>query len=235
MREDKGGKPITLRLWAGTNNPPDQSQGKLIVGWWKDIGIGVDFQILDIGAIDDHYWNFEGGTFTPDYDAFISMTLGYLDPGQTVPWFTTAQIGNWNEPSWSNAEYDRLSDEQVSAMDPQQRAEMIWRMQELMYEDAVYPVLAYPYRLQAYDTDGWEGWTPLGYGGRSGGAGPVFYTTQNVETYLNLRPAEEAGEGGGASRSIVAVIVIAVAAAIVVGVVVRLVIGRRSGREETEE
>ena len=234
VREDKGGKPITLRLWAGTNNPPDQSQGKLIVGWWKSIGIGVDFQILDIGAIDDHYWNFEGDTFTPDYDAFISMTLGYLDPGQTVPWFTTAQIGNWNEPSYSNAEYDRLSDEQINAMDPQQRAEMIWRMQELMYEDAVYPVLTYPYRLQAYDTDGWEGWTPLGYGGRGGGTGPAFYTSQNVDTYLNLRPADETGDGGGPSRSIVAVIALGVAV-IVVGGVVWLVLRRRRGRRETLE
>jgi ABC-type transport system substrate-binding protein len=151
-----------------------------------------------------------------------------------VPWFTTAQIGNWNEPSWSNAEYDRLSDEQISAMEPQQRAEMIWRMQELMYEAAVYPVLAYPYRLQAYDTDGWEGWTPLGYGGRGGGAGPVFYTTQNVETYLNLSPTDETGDGGGGSRWIVAVIAIGVAA-IVVGLLVWLAIGRRSGREETVE
>ena len=59
-------------------------------------------------------------------------------------------------------------------------------------------------RLQAYDADGWEGWTPLGYGGRGGGTGPAFYTSQNVETYLNLRPAGETGDGGGASRSIVA-------------------------------
>ena len=118
-------------------------------------------------------------------------------------------------------------------MDPQQRAEMIWRMQELMYEDAVYPVLTYPYRLQAYDTDGWEGWTPLGYGGRGGGTGPAFYTSQNVDTYLNLRPADETGDGGGASRSIVAVIAIGVAAVIVGGCrSAGRDPGRRSGRED---
>jgi len=234
VREDKNGRPIKLRLWAATNNPQDQLQGKLIAGWWKDIGIGVEFQILDIGAIDDHYWNFEGDTYTPDYDAYMSMTLGYLDPGQTVPWFTTAQIGNWNEPCWSNDEYDRLSDEQVSTMDPMRRAEMIWRMQELMYEEAVYPVLAYPFRLQAYDTGQWEGWEPLGYGGRGGGSGPVFYTTQNVETYLHLRPVEE---GGGRSRSqLTAVVAVAVAVVVVVvGAVSWALVRRRSRREETLE
>ena len=159
------------------------------------------------------------------------MTLGYLDPGQTVPWFTTAQIGNWNEPSYSNAEYDRLSDEQISAMDPQQRTEMIWRMQELMYEDAVYPVLTYPYRLQAYDTDGWEGWTPLGYGGRGGGTGPAFYTSQNVETYLNLKPTGESSGGGSSMTATLTAIV--VVAAIATAAVVWSVIGRRSGRKET--
>ncbi len=234
VREDKSGEPITLRLWAAATSPPDQSEGKLIAGWWKDIGVDVDFTVMDVGAIDERFWNYEDGVYVPDFDAFIYATLGYLDPAQTARMFVTEQIGNWNEPCWSNAEYDRLSDVQATVTDPQQRAEMIQRMQEIMYEEAVYPVLAYPYRLQAYDSDDWEGWTPLGYGGRAGGTGPVFYTAQNVETYLNLKPTDESGDGGGDSRSIAAVIAIGVAAAIA-GVVIWLVIDRRSRREEAVE
>ena len=234
IREDKDGEPIKIRLWAAAESPQDQSEGKLIAGWWKEIGVDVNYEILDFGTIDDNFWNYEGDTYTPNYDAYIASTLGYADPGATVPWFTTEQIENWNEPCWSNAEYDKLSTEQVSVMDPQQRAEMIWRMQEVMYEDAVYPVLVYPRNLQAYNTDKWEGWTPLGFGG-SDGPGPVFYTSYNTETYLNLKPTgESAGESGGSS-STATVVTIVVVAVIVAGVVVWLVVRRRSGRKETAD
>jgi len=229
VREDKSGKPITLRLWANTDSLPDQSEGKLIAGSWKDIGINVRFQILDAGAIDDHFWNYEGGTFTPDYDAYIASTLGYADPGATVLWFTTEQMGNWNEPCWSNAEYDKLSTEQVSVMGPQRRAEMIWRLQEIMYEEAVYPVLTYPRNLQAFNIDEWEGWTPLGFGGGDG-PGPAFFTSYNVETYLNLKPTGESSGGGSSmTATLIAIVVVAAIAAAVVW----SVIGRRSARKET--
>ena len=230
VREDKSGKPIKIRLWAPSDSPQEQSEGKLIAGWWKDIGVGVNFEVLDFGTIDERYWNYEGDTYAPDYDAYMATTLGYADPGQTVPWFTTEQIENWNEPCWSNAEYDKLSAEQVSVMDPQQRAEMIWRMQEIMYEEAVYPVLTYPRNMQAYNTDKWEGWTPLGFGGTDG-PGPAFMTSYNTETYLNLKPTSESADGGSSSTATVIAIVVVVV--IIVGVVVWWTVSRRSRRKET--
>jgi hypothetical protein len=109
---------------------------------------------------------------------------------------------------------------------------MIWRMQEIMYEEAVYLVLTYPKNLQAYNVDDWEGWTPLGFGvGVGDGPGPVFFTSHNVWTYLNLKPTGESG-GGGSSVTATVVAVVVVAAS-VAGVVVWLVVGRRSGRKET--
>ena len=232
VREDKtNGTPIRLRLWTTANSPEEQSEGKLIAGWWIDIGIDVRYEVLDTGALNDRFWNYEGDIYAPDFDVYISNTMGFADPGETVPWFVTEQIGNWNEPCWSNAEYDELSVEQIGTIDPQRRAEMIWRMQEIMYEDAVYPVLAYPQKLQAYNTDKWEDWVPLGFGGIDG-PGPTFSTSYNVETYLNLKPAvASSGETGGSSTT--TIVVIAAIAVIVAGVVVWLVVARRRRREET--
>ena len=38
VRVDKQGKPITLRLWATTDNDPRQIEGKLITGWLQQLG-----------------------------------------------------------------------------------------------------------------------------------------------------------------------------------------------------
>jgi peptide/nickel transport system substrate-binding protein len=233
IREDKSGKPIKIRLWAAADLLAQQSDGKLIAGWWKELGINIDFQIMDVGSIDDHFWNYEGDTYVPDYDTYLENTTGFLDPGQTVPWWTTDQIGNWNEGCWSNAEFDKLSAEQASIMDPDQRVKVLDRMQEIMYSELPLSVLDYPKALQAYNTTRWTGWTPLKLG--NGAPGPVFGSSFNRETYLNVKPIAQSKTSGGGGLSTTTIVIIVVAAVVVVAVIVWLVVRRRTGKRVTEE
>jgi len=235
VREDKSGKPIKLRLWTPTDSMEAQTECKLITDWWTQIGIGVKYEALDAGTIDDRFWHYEGWTYVPDFDVNVDTTSGYADPGQTVPWFITAQIENWNEPCWSNDEYDKLNNLQVSTIDLPKRAEQIQRMQQILYEAACYPVLTYPQSLEAYNTEKWTGWTPLNFGGTGDDPGPVFGAAGfNVETYINVKPASGAGAGesGGLSTTTI-VIVVVIAAAVGIGVIVWLVVRRRGGRKES--
>ena len=126
--------------------------------------------ILDTGAMQDRIWNFEGDTYVPDFDLYIWDWAGYCDPGQTLSAQVTAQIGNTNEPCWSNAEYDKLNDEQAAEMDPARRKDLIDRMQQIMYEQTPWVVLTYPKYLQAYN-DAARG--PAGYA-CSTAPGPPF-------------------------------------------------------------
>ena len=67
--------------------------------------------------------------------------------------------------------------------------------QQIFYDEAPYIVTNYEQQLEAYNTDKWEGWTPV-----PPGHGPVAFINDNIDTYLNLRPkvaAAEAGGGGG--------------------------------------
>jgi peptide/nickel transport system substrate-binding protein len=230
--EGKDGKPIKLRLWAQADVLATQSEAKLITGWWKSIGIDVNFEVLDVGTIDDHFWNYEGWTYVPDYDTYIDVTSLFVDPGQNLPWWTTAQIGNWNEGCWSNAEFDKLNAQQARTMSPDQRLPIIDRMQQIIYDDVPIIVLSYPKDLQAYNTTKWTGWTPLKLG--NGAPGPVFASGSNRETYLNLKPvAQSSSDEGGLSSTTVAIIVIA--ALVVVAVIVWLVVRRRTGGRAVEE
>ena len=51
FRETKDGKKLTLRFYATTDATPNQTAGKLIVGWFKDVGIKLDFQVIDAGTL----------------------------------------------------------------------------------------------------------------------------------------------------------------------------------------
>ena len=69
VREYKG-KPIKIRLWAPAESPESQRAGKLIAGWWKDVGVDVALSVQDEGVYFDKLWNYEGDTFVPDFDAY---------------------------------------------------------------------------------------------------------------------------------------------------------------------
>ena len=106
VREYKG-KPIKLRLWAPTESIQAQSAGKLLTGWFRDIGLRIEYEVVDEGVYNDRIWNYEGDTYVPDFDMYVWTWSGYADPDQTLDINTSKQIEGWNEPCWSNAEYDR--------------------------------------------------------------------------------------------------------------------------------
>jgi peptide/nickel transport system substrate-binding protein len=210
------GEPIKLRLWARTESLSSQSMGKFITGWFKDIGLDIEFQVMEDGAISDKLYNYDDDCYyAPDYDMYIWDYWGAADPGDTLSWFVSSQIEWWNDPCWSCEEFDTLADEQYGEMDDDARLDMLHRMQELMYTETPEIILDYPPTLQVVNTDRWEGWTPFMGGG-------VWYTAYNIDTYLNLKPksAEAVAESGSTSLWI-AIAVIAVIAAIAIVVVVR--------------
>ena len=116
LREFRG-KPITLRLWAIASEPNEQTSGKLITGWLRQIGLRIKYEVLDTGALMDRMWDYKGKQFAPNYDLFLWGWNSELDPNFTLSVFTTSQIGSWSDTNWSNEEYDRLFEEQQSTID----------------------------------------------------------------------------------------------------------------------
>jgi peptide/nickel transport system substrate-binding protein len=217
QRVDRRGKPIVLRLYATADNVPSQTEGKLITGWLQQLGIKVQFSVLDAGALSARVWNFDGAAYKPDFDLYIDSWLGYTDPGQTLLAETTAQIGATNEPCWSNVEYDRLAELQATQLDPAQRKQTLDRMQQIMYEQTPWVVVAYPDFFQAYNTADWAGWTRV-----NDGNGPAFFTAGNVDTYVNLKPVAAGTASTGTSSSVwIALAAIALAAVALVAFLLR--------------
>jgi peptide/nickel transport system substrate-binding protein len=218
---ERQGKPIKLRLWAPAESPESQRAGKLIAGWWKDVGVDVALSVQDEGVYFDNIWAYEGDTFVPDFDAYLWNWDGYADPGQSLTCYTTAQIEGWNEYAWSNAEYDRLDTLQASEMDPDQRAEYIKQMQAVMYEDCPGFTTVFPLKLEAYRTDKWDGWSRC-----NSGNGGTFLAASMPLPYSRLTPkvATEATSNTGLWVAIVVAVLVVVAL-----VVVLILRSRRSG------
>jgi peptide/nickel transport system substrate-binding protein len=227
VREDKNGKPIKLRLWGVSEVPETERATKLIAGWWESVGIDVVLTVQDEGVYFDKIWNYEGDTYAPDFDAYYWNWDGYADPGQTLDCWTTGQIEGWNEQGWSNEEFDRLNEAQNQAMDPDERADLIHQMQQVMYEDCPVIVTTYPLKLQAYRTDTWSGWTRCNYG-----QGPAFCAATNPWAYYSLRP--QAAEVAAGGTNVGLWVGVGVGVVVVAGVAALIIARRRKAGPEEE-
>jgi peptide/nickel transport system substrate-binding protein len=194
------GEPIRLRLWALSDDLEQQTAGKMIAGWLRQVGLEVQYSVMDTGTLIAHVYNYEGTSYAPDFDMYVWEWPGFQDPGRTLSAFTTQGIGSTNEPGWSSSTYDTLWVKQGRTLDATTRAKAIWRMQRMIYEQTPQMALVYPDYLQAYNTREWTGWTRM-----LSGQGPAFYTAINTQTYRDLmpkgpssRPSPPAGRRGAA-------------------------------------
>jgi len=225
VRED-GGKPIKLRLFARSQSTTDQRVGKMLVGWFEKVGLEIDYEILDENAMSDKIYAFtEAGDYAPDYDLFLWYWYSDPDPNFIFSVLTEDQVGWWSDTGWVNDEYDELYYKQQSVVDPRARKEILWRMQEIVYEESPYITLTYPEWLEAYNDTQWTGWVRA-----PEGIGPVIYTEYNIDSYLFAEPVA-AGEEQGSSNATLIAAIVAVAAAVVV---LALVVWSR-GRGKAEE
>jgi peptide/nickel transport system substrate-binding protein len=227
VREGKDGKPIKLRLWARAESPESQKTGSLLTGWFRELGLKIEYQVMDDGIYYDSIWAYQGDAYSPDFDMYIWNYDGYAEPTDTLASFTTAQIENWNEPCWSNAEYDRVVSAASSEIDPQKRKDLVWRAQQIFYEQSPEIALDYPQNLEAVNTARWDGWTRM-YGGK----GAAFYTSFVRDSYLDLRPRSAGVVAAGGSSTVTLMVGVAVALIVALGAILMLARRRRGKAEE---
>jgi len=232
FRETKAGKKLSLRFYATSDSPENQTAGKLIVGWLEDVGIELEFQVLDAGALIDAQYNYKGDTYAPDWDMFIWYWTQDVDPQFMLGIYTPQQIEGWNDCLWTDPEYTELNTQQAQTIDETARKPIVDQMQQIFYDAAPYAILAYPFQLEAYDTAGWQGWVHVPGDATGEQQGAVLYSYNNIDTYRFVAPvvATET-ESSGSNTTTILVVTALVAVLVVIVVVVLLRRGR--GRSET--
>jgi peptide/nickel transport system substrate-binding protein len=228
FRETKAGKPLSLEMLATTDSPESQSAGKLIAGWFKDVGLKIVYKVVDSGVLLDEQYNYEGDTYAPSHDMYIWFWTTDIDPEAQLGVLTPMQIEGWSDTLWTDPEYTRLFKQQEQTIDVQQRIPMVQRMQEIAWQSSPYVIFAYPFQLEAYRSDKWQGVTPspTDYSGYDGSA---FYGYMNIDSYRFVEPAAvtTATQEAGANTTVLVIVGI-VAALVVIALVVWIVIRRRT-------
>ena len=176
--------------------------------------------------MNEYLYNEKNGIFTPNMDLFVYNWTGDVDPDFMLSLFTKAQIGDWSDCAWWTPEYDALYTQQAQTIDPAQRKTLIDRMQQIVYEQSPYVILAYPKGLEAENVSRWEGWMQS-----PAGTGSAIYSVDNIDSYLYVHHRAGATVEKQSAKALVPVI-LGVAAVVVIIFIVLLV--RRGGRREEE-
>jgi peptide/nickel transport system substrate-binding protein len=224
-RMTKQGKPLSLRLMVTTDSPENQVTGKLVVQWFKDVGIKTVLSVVDAGVLINAQYAYTGNTYTPDYDMFIWYWTQDVDPAFMISIYTPAQIGGWSDCLWTDPAYTKLSNEQATTIDEAQRIPLVQQAQQIFYKASPYIIFTYPAQLEAWNSNKWTGWTKAPTGG-----GSAIYNYNNIDTYKNLAANVSATKSGGAKG----VLIVAIVAAVVI-VVLLVVLLTRRGRSKAVE
>jgi peptide/nickel transport system substrate-binding protein len=217
IREDpKTGQPLVLNVPASQDTTGAVEAGQLIVGFLKDIGIGMNLQPVSDAKMND-FWA------SGNFDAYIWYWSGDPDPNYQLSVFTSGQCGGWSDGCWKDPHYDGLYEEQRGIMDRQKRLVVVQQAQRYLYDHIPGIVLAYPGWLQAYRNDRFTGWVPAP--GEHGYLLPGY----NYDSLLSLHlvaGASAVGSSAGLPAWLwIAFVVVAIGAAV-------LLFRRRRGVDE---
>jgi len=202
-----GGENIVLRHAVNTDVDLANEVGELFSGWMREIGIGVELSSYDQDQI-----------FTAivdgDYDTFYWGWVPFVDPTPMLSYWTEAELGNFNDANWSDQRFEELYVQQQQELDPAARLDLVHEMLRIVHDQAGYIAVWYSPDIQAYRTDGFEGWVR-----QPAADGPIFFS-QSSPSYALVSPVVAAGgngDGGGLSGVAIAAIVVAALAAISAG------------------
>jgi peptide/nickel transport system substrate-binding protein len=131
------GSPLEFELWTNEGNTRRNAIAIVVQDQLAQVGIQVNFQALEWNTLLDR-------RNTQEYDAIIvGWRAGYPDdPDPTQLFGPQADVPGicCNFTSYYNEEFIDLMEQArtLPGCDPQERAELYWRMQEIMQEDLPY-------------------------------------------------------------------------------------------------
>jgi len=128
---------------------------RIIQQGFEQIGVRLVQQRLDTNAA----WNamYDKGRYV--FELAMWDWFPAADPDFILAVLTCDQWGNWNDTGYCTDEYDQLYTEQKEAVDPLDRQQVVFEMQQLAFDARPYIILTYDRRLDAWSKN-WTGFVP---------------------------------------------------------------------------
>ena len=228
IREDKDGKPLTLRLMGRNTEPAHAQMADFLTSWFKEIGIALDTTMVTPDKVNEdstlgkYDLYFTGWSLGPDPDNQLAMNTCASRPNADGS-------GSTSENNWCSPEFDALFKAQHAELDPDKRADLVKQAFSVLYDAHVNNPIWYVKPLEAYRSDHFTGFT------KQPSADGVILNQNGYWGLYGAKPAGAAtdsqGDDGGLPSWVVplgAVVVLAVAGGAV------LASRRRSTGEDRE-
>ena len=184
------GSPLgTLRLFARTESKTSIGTMTYFKEWLGDLGIDAEVTNMESNKLtnvilDGNYDMFQWGWYVePDPDSMLS-------------YMTCDQRGGWSDSWYCNPEYDALYKQQNSATDVTQRQQDVTQMQQILFTDSPYLVTEYNTYGEAFRSDRFACFEP------QPDPGGILLFQYGVHNYLNIRPADQAGDCDGIATAL---------------------------------
>ena len=98
----------------------------------------------------------EASTGYATFDMAMWDWVGYIDPDFMLSVVTKGQWCSWSDTGWDNPEYDEMYQRQGTLVDPEERKQLVWEMQQMIYDNFVYTQLTNHEYIDAH-SDKWAG------------------------------------------------------------------------------
>jgi peptide/nickel transport system substrate-binding protein len=224
--DPKTNKPLALRFFSRASDQPSIDIVPYVQGWLKQIGIKLEPQTMSSAKLGNVI-------LAGNYDLFEWGWYPNPDPNYILDIFTCEQrppdasTYRNSDSYYCNPDYDKMYDEQQTATDATQRADIVHQMQSILYRDEPYVVLWNDALLEGWSSK-WTGFLP-----QPGGDKGDILATYGPLSFISLRPVTGSGGGSGTSSGgIPSWVWIAVVVGIIVVIGAVMLSRRRSDDDE---
>jgi peptide/nickel transport system substrate-binding protein len=90
------------------------------------------------------------------FDMAMWDWVGYVDPDFMLSVVTKGQWCSWSDTGYDNPNYDAMYEKQGTLVDPAARKDLVWQMQQVIYDDFAYTQLTNHEYIDAH-RDNWAG------------------------------------------------------------------------------
>jgi peptide/nickel transport system substrate-binding protein len=225
VNDPQTGENVNLVYYARASDQNTIKTAPFVKNWLGQIGVGVKVNAVSSGKLTSiieagNYDMFEWGWF-PNPDP--NYILGIFTCEQRAP--KAGVYGN-NDSFYCNSAYDKLYQQQQQVTDASQRIDIVQQMQQMLWQDQPYIVVAYTDLLEAYRTDRFTGFVtqPEKVGDLLATWGPF--------AFINIHPVTATSGGTKGSSGIPAGVWIGIVVALIVVIGAVALSRRRSNVDE---
>ncbi|MBI4759855.1 MAG: ABC transporter substrate-binding protein [Chloroflexota bacterium] len=147
-----GSRSLTFRINWPSDSIDSPRLAELLSEMWGQVGVKLEAQALDPDTLTS--------VCCPafDFDIIIWGWGSDPDPNLLLSVMTTDEIPTGSsETGYSNPEYDDLYRQQASELNLEKRRALVWKMQEIVFNDVVYIIPYYEQNVQAFRKDRFTG------------------------------------------------------------------------------